>query len=124
MSTEELKAEMVRMMKELDTISKARKDESKQAEGLEKQVSDLKREAAELSSKLKGKASVSAVDSKVVYVSHQRKVEKLCGTPESAKDPNVEDWVKDVKAYLTTRNCSKKEGILFIKEHEINTRSC
>ena len=76
---------------------------------------EMKEEASLLAGKVKELESKDS--SKVVYLSRDRKLERLRGTPQSSKDPEVEDWVRDAQSAIDCRHLSGKEAIQYLKDN-------
>lgn len=76
---------------------------------------ELKAKVGELEKAL-AKLSVPKVESKTVYISKDRKLQKFSGHPLKDTDPSVEEWVEDVSYHL--KNISGKEAQLeFVYDH-------
>ena len=75
------------------------------------------------------KLAVPKVETKTVYISKERKLQKFSGRPVKDTDPSVEEWIEDVTYHI--KNISTKEAqIEFLVDHlqgqardEIRTRS-
>ncbi|MCG8048333.1 MAG: zinc finger domain-containing protein [Candidatus Thiodiazotropha taylori] len=61
-------------------------------------------------------ASSSKVESKTFFISKDRKLAKFSGRPQKDSDPNVEEWIEDVKYHL--RNISGNDAqVEFLYDH-------
>ena len=52
-----------------------------------------------------------------VYVQRERRFRKQCGQPETAEDPDVDDWAADTESHLKASLLSDCEGLNFIFDH-------
>ena len=52
-----------------------------------------------------------------VYVQRERRFRKLCGQPQTAEDPDVDDWAADMESHLKASLLSDREGLNFIFDH-------
>ena len=107
MSNEDLKKAVTELCNQLESMKESTKDKDKTTEDIEMQLKQLQKETTEMNQKMNP-------DPKVMYIAHQRKVEKLFGNRD---DPNIEDWVEDVRTHILTRSLGRKEGVQFIRDH-------
>lgn len=54
------------------------------------------------------KNQISTSDKKTVYVTRERKITKFFGRPRTDSDQDVEDWITDIKQYITDLEDSQK----------------
>ncbi|MCG8049520.1 MAG: zinc finger domain-containing protein [Candidatus Thiodiazotropha endolucinida] len=90
-------------------------------------VEELKQKIASLEESL-SKLSVPKTETKTVYISKDRKLQKFSGRPVKETDPSVEEWIEDV-SYHINNITSPEAKIEFLYDHlqgqardEIRTR--
>ena len=89
---------------------------------------ELKAKVETLEEQLK-KLSIPKPESKTVYISKDRKLQKFSGRPVKETDPSVEEWAEDVSYHI--KNISGNEAqIEFLYDHlqgqardEVRTRA-
>lgn len=83
--------------------------ERHRAAAAEKRAKDLEDAAVPISS--------PASPQSTVYVSRDRRLPKLKGTASGKDDPDVDEWVADMRAALKSRPMPKREAAEYVFEH-------
>lgn len=84
----------------------------------ETKVKDLQDQVKELEDAMKKMTASSSpkVESKTYFISKDRKLSKFSGRPQKDTDPNVEEWIEDVKYHL--KNISGNDAqVEFLYDH-------
>ena len=84
----------------------------------ETKVKDLHDQVKELEDAMKKMTASSSqkVESKTYFISKDRKLSKFSGRPQKDTDPNVEEWIEDVKYHL--KNISGNDAqVEFLYDH-------
>ena len=77
--------------------------------------SDIKEQVKALQAKLAA-MEASQKSSSVVYMKSDRKFPKFAGRPEKDSDPDVIEWITDMREYIASKS-SKDHHVDFIMDH-------
>ena len=96
-------------LSDAEAEAKRQEDRAKKAEQRVKDLSD--------SVALFPPATGTRPTPSTVYVSRERKLPKLKGAAQGKDDPDVEEWVSDMRAALKSRPMPQREAAEFVFEH-------
>jgi hypothetical protein len=114
-SHEELKEEFRALSTELTTV---KDNEAKLGEAQNKLEVEAKTLHSRVKELEKAPGGGTTAKDRVVYVSHDRKIEKLRGRPKpGSRDPEIDEWIGDVAGVIKSRKVENADAVQYIKDH-------
>ncbi|XP_064632779.1 uncharacterized protein LOC135491062 [Lineus longissimus] len=113
-----LKDEAENLQAELTSGKEREAQLGKAHDSLKDEAKTLHARVKELEASATGSATASTAKDRVVYVAHNKKIEKLRGSPKpGSRDPEIDEWIGDVTGVIKGRKLDNSEAVQFIKDH-------
>jgi hypothetical protein len=88
------------------------------ANKLDGEATLLHKKVKELETKAGASVSTGASGRGMVYVAHDRKIEKLRGPPKpSSRDPEIDERIGDIRGVISSRKLTEPDAVQYIKDH-------